>query len=130
MNEAAKKVSSALVGADFEVIYVNGNGYIIKPPTINRIAGAVARLSSLALPDGATLKDILSVQEDAREYAMALSYLIQGNYNLGNELAEGTFDEVVEGLERAFDMISARSFTIAASLTRNASVLVAKPRRW
>jgi len=130
MNKAAKLVSSAVVGADFEVIEVNGTSYVVKPPTINRIAGAVSRLSRLALHDGATLKDILSVQENAREYAMALSYLIQENYDLADELSKGSFDEVVTGLATAIDMISAKSFSIAASLTKNASVLVAKPLRW
>ena len=130
MNKAAKLVSSAIVGADFEVIDINGKAYVLKPPTINRIAGAVARLSKLALPDSATLKDMLCNQEDATEYAMALSFLIQENYELADELSHGTFEEVVNGLVTAFDMISAKSFSTAASLTRSASVLVAKPLRW
>jgi len=130
MNKAAKLVSSAIVGADFEVIDINGKAYVLKPPTINRIAGAVARLSKLALPDSATLKDMLCNQEDATEYAMALSFLIQENYDLADELSHGTFEEVVNGLVTAFDMISAKSFSTAASLTRSASVLVAKPLRW
>lgn len=130
MNKAAKLVSSAIVGADFEVIDINGKAYVMKPPTINRMAGAVARLSKLALPDSATLKDMFCVQEDAKEYAMALSYLIQENYDLADELSQGTFEEVVNGLVTAFDMISAKSFSTAASLTKSASVLVAKPLRW
>lgn len=130
MNKAAKLVSSAIVGADFEVVEVNGKGYVLKPPTINKMAGAVARLSMLALPDSATLKDMFCAQEDAREYAMALSYLIQENYDLADELSQGTFEEVVNGLVTAFNMISAKSFSTAASLTKSASVLVAKPLRW
>ena len=130
MNKAAKLVSSAIVGADFEVIDINGKAYVIKPPTINRMAGAVARLSKLALPDSATLKDMFCAQEDAKEYAMALSYLIQENYDLADELSQGTFEEVVNGLVTAFNMISAKSFSTAASLTKSASVLVAKPLRW
>lgn len=130
MNKAAKLVSSAIVCADFEVIDINGKAYVIKPPTIKKMAGAVARLSKLALPDSATLKDMFCVQEDAGEYAMALSYLIQENYELADELSQGTFEEIVNGLATAFDMISAKSFSIAASLTKSASVLVAKPLRW
>ena len=130
MNKAAKIVSSAIIGADFEVIDVNGKGYVVKPPTIKRVAGAVARLSRLALADGATLKDIFCAQEDAKEYAMALSYLIQENYDLADELSEGTFDEVVNGLATALDMISPKSFSIAVSLTKSASALAAKPLRW
>lgn len=130
MNKAAKIVSGAIVGADFEVIDVNGKVYVVKPPTINRIAGAVSRLSKLALPDSATLKDMFCTQEDAREYAAALSFLIQENYDLTDELSQGTFEEVVDGLATALDMVPAKSFSIAASLTKSASALVAKPLRW
>lgn len=130
MNKAAKLVSSAIVGADFEVIDIGGKAYVLKPPTINRIAGAVSRLSRLALPDCATLKDMFCAQEDAREYAAALSFFIQENYDLTDELSQGTFEEVVDGLAKALNMISAKSFSTAASLTKSASVLVAKPLRW
>lgn len=130
MNKAAKLVSSALIGADFEVIDVNGKAYILKPPTIDKIAGAVSRLSKLSLPDSATLKDMFCNQVDAHEYAAALSYLINGNYDLTDELSKGTFDEIVNGLDIGFGMISAKSFSIAASLTKSASLLVASPLRW
>ena len=130
MNEAAKLVSSAIVGADFEVVEVNGKAYVLKPPTIKRIAGAVSGLSKLALPDSATLKDMFCSLDEAVEYARALSFLINENYDLADELAQGTFDEVVNGLVTAFNMISAKSFSTAASLTKSASVLVAKPLRW
>ena len=130
MNKAAKLVSSAIVGADFEVIDVNGKAYVLKPPTINGIAGAVQKLSKLALPDSATLRDMFCAQEDAREYAAALSFFIQENYDLTDELAKGTYEEVVEGLMTALNMVSAKSFSNAASLTKSASVLVAKPLRW
>ncbi len=129
MNQAAKLVSSAIVGADFQLVEVNGKMYPVKPPTINRVAGAVACLSGLALNDGATIKDILLVQENAREYARALSFMIQENYELTDELAKGTYDEVVDALEAAFNMVSARSFSIAASLTKSASALVARSLR-
>jgi hypothetical protein len=89
----------------------------------------VACLSVLALNDGATLKDVFTAQVDAREYARALSYLIQEDYALEEELSGGTFEEVVDALSAAFDMIPPRSFSIAASLTRNASALVARSRR-
>lgn len=129
MNQAAKLVSSAIVGADFKLVEVNGNMYPVKPPTINRVAGAVACLSGLALNDGATIRDVLNTQENAREYARALSFLIQEDYELTDELAKGTYDEVIEALDTAFGMISGRSFSIAASLTKNASALVAKSLR-
>ena len=129
MNQAAKLVSSAVVGADFKLVEMNGKMYPVKPPTIYRVAGAVACLSGLALNEGATIKEMLSVQESAHEYARALSFLIQDNYDIADELSQGTFEEVVEALVVAFDMISPRSFSNAASLTRSASALVARSLR-
>jgi len=130
MNKAEKLVSSEAVGANFiQLVEVNGNMYPVKPPTINRVAGAVACLSDLALNDGATIRDVLNTQENAREYARALSFMIQEDYELTEELAKGTYDEVVDALEAAFNMVSARSFSIAASLTKSASALVARSCR-
>lgn len=129
MNEAAKLVSGAIVGADFELVEVNGNTYVVKPPTIKRMAGAVACLSKMALADGATFRDIFIEQDSSEEYARALSFFIQEDYELTEELAKGTYNEVIEALATVFDMISPRSFSIAASLTKNASALVAKSRR-
>ncbi len=129
MNKAEKLVSSEAVGANIQFVEVNGTMYPVKPPTINRVAGAVACLSGLALNDGKTIRDVLNIQENAREYARALSFLIQEDYELTDELAKGTYDEVIEALDTAFGMISPRSFSIAASLTKSASALVARSCR-
>lgn len=40
---AAKTVSSALLGLDVKVVLVNENRYVIKPPTIDKIAGPRTR---------------------------------------------------------------------------------------
>lgn len=129
MSKAEKLVSSEAVGANIQFVEVNGTMYPVKPPTINRVAGAVACLSGLALNDGKTIRDVLNIQENAREYARALSFLIQEDYELTDELAKGTYDEVIEALDTAFGMISPRSFSIAASLTKSASALVARSCR-
>lgn len=129
MNKAEKLVSSEAVDANIQLVEVNGKMYPVKPPTINRVAGAVACLSGLALNDGATIRDVLNTQENAREYARALSFLIQDDYELTDELAKGTYDEVIEAIDIAFGMISGRSFSIAASLTKSASALVARSCR-
>lgn len=129
MNKAEKLVSSEAVDANIQLVEVNGTMYPVKPPTINRVAGAVACLSGLALNDGKTIRDVLNTQENAREYARALSFLIQEDYELTDELAKGTYDEVIEALDTAFGMISGRSFSIAASLTKGASALVARSCR-
>lgn len=129
MNKAEKLVSSEAVGANIQFVEVNGTMYPVKPPTINRVAGAVACLSGLALNDGKTIRDVLNIQENAREYARALSFLIQEDYELTDELAKGTYDEVIEAIDTAFGMISPRSFSIAASLTKSASALVARSYR-
>ena len=40
MEKASKIVSAAVLGKDFETVFVNGKAYVIHPPTIHKIAGA------------------------------------------------------------------------------------------
>lgn len=66
--------------------------------------------------------------KDCEAYANALSWLIKGDLSLSEELSDGTFEEVVDGLSRAFDLVGVTPFLKAASLTRNANLLAASPR--
>ena len=65
---------------------------------------------------------------DSKAYAKALSWLIKGNQTLASELSKGTFEEIVNALSVAFDMVGVAPFLKAASLTRNASLLAATPK--
>lgn len=127
-NNASRLVSDAIIGGDYVVVYVNGKAYPIPSPTIRRLAGAISCLSELDLCDTGTLKDIFLASKDCEAYARALSWLIKGNASLVAELSNGTLEEVVDALEKAFGMIDITPFLKAASLTRSASLLAATPK--
>lgn len=95
-KNASKIVNASVLGKDFETVFVNGNAYVIYPPTIHRIAGAGYYLSDLK--DGVTVMDMLRSLKDTKQASLALSWLIKGDESLSEELANGEFDEVVEGL--------------------------------
>ena len=129
MNQAAKVISSAVLGTDVEVIIVDSKRYVIQSPTIHRISGAISCLSSAGLSEGATVKEILLALEDVPgACAKALSVFIKGDENLAKELQRGTFEEIVDGLETAISMISAQVFFKAVSLAKNVASLAAKPK--
>ena len=125
-NNAAKIVSSAIIGADFEIIMVNGKRYIIMPPTIKKIAGAAYWLSDIK--DGSTLKELFLSINNAKALAHALSWFINGNDDLFSELSNGTQDEVIKGLEVAYSLISTQNFIRLSILARNVANLTAKPK--
>lgn len=127
-NNASRLVSDAIIGGDYVVVYVNGKAYPIPSPTIKRLARAISCLSELDLGDTGTLKDIFLASKDSEAYARALSWLINGNASLSDKLSNGTLEEVVDALEKAFGLVDVTPFLKAASLTRNASLLVASPR--
>ena len=128
MSKASRLVSTAIVGGDYTLVYVAGKAYPIKPPTIKRLAGAISCISNLDLGQEATLKDILISTKDCNAYAAALSWFIKGDLSLSEEISNGTFEEVVDALSSAFELIGVAPFLKAASLTKNASLLAASPR--
>ena len=123
---AAKIVNSSIIGSDFKTIVVNNKSYIISPPTIHRIAGAGYYLANF--PECNTLHDILVSLKDMDNAAHALSWFIKGNDSLVDELLKGTFNEIVEGLEIAFSLISAENFYKLSILAKNVQNLTAKQK--
>ena len=128
MSKASNLVSNAIIGTDYILVYVNSKAYPVRPPTIKKLAGAISCISKLELGDTGTLKDMLLSTKDCELYAKALSWLINGDLSLSEELSEGTFEDVVDALSSAFDLVGVGPFLKAASLTRNASELAASPR--
>ena len=126
-KKASKIVNAAVLGKDFETVFVNGNAYVIHPPTVHRIAGAGYYLSDLK--DGVTVMDMLRSLKDVETVSRALSWLIQGDENLYEELSEGTFDEVVEALGTGLSMISAENFYKRSVLAKNVVNLTAKQKQ-
>lgn len=125
-NNAAKIVSSAIIGMDFKTIVINGKPYVIMPPTIKKIAGAAYWLSDIQ--EAKTLKEMFMSINNAEALAHALSWFINGNDDLSEELANGTRDEVIEGLEAAYSLISTQNFIKLSILARNVANLTATPK--
>ena len=125
-NNASKIVSAAVLGKDFETVFVNGKAYVIHPLTIHKIAGAGYYLSDLK--DGVTVMDMLRSLKDVETASRALSWLIQGDESLHEELSHGTFDEVIEALTTGLSMISAENFYKLSVLAKNVALLTAKQR--
>lgn len=126
MVNASKIVNSAIIGMDFKPIVVNGKAYVVMPPTIHKIAGAGYYLSDVS--DGSTMKDVLLSLNNIDSAAHALSWLVQGDDGLYEELSKGTFDEVVEGLCEAYSLISVENFCKLSALARNVQSLTARQR--
>ena len=126
-KNAAKIVSSAILGMDFKVVIVNGKSYIVTPPTIKKIAGAAYWLSDVK--DGKNIKELLASINNVEPLAHALSWFIQGNDSLFEELSNGTLDEVVDGLESAYSLLSTKNFLRLSVLAKNVASLTAKQRQ-
>lgn len=125
-KNASKIINAAVLGKDFETVFVNGNVYVIHPPTIHKIAGAGYYLCGLK--EAVTVMDMLRSLKDVEMASRALSWLIQGDENLSEELSAGTFDEVVEALATGLSMVSAENFYKLSVLAKNVATLTAKER--
>lgn len=126
MSKASELVSCAVVGKDFTTVVVGNKSYVIIPPTIHKIAGCGHYLSGL---DGMeTLKDVLLAMKDMKLVTKALSWLIQGDDDLCDELSSGTLEEVVDALDKGLSMISAENFCKLSVLAKNVATLTAKQR--
>lgn len=126
-QNATKIVSSAILGMDFKVVIVNGKSYIVTPPTIKKIAGAAYWLSDVK--DGKDIKELLVSINNVEPLAHALSWFIQGNDSLFEELSNGTLDEVIDGLESAYSLLSTKIFLRLSVLAKNVASLTAKQRQ-
>lgn len=126
MNKGAKAVGEAITGLDFITVVVGGKAYTVLPPTINRISGAAKCLSGVR--EANTLREILLTLEDTDRLAKALSWFINDDESMADELGEGRPEELVDALEACLSMVSIKVFLRAVSLARSVSLLAAKPR--
>lgn len=123
--EGANLIAGAIAGLDYKVVLVKDKAYILKPPTIHRIAGASYWLTEMG--DAKTLRDLLATLDKAENLAKALSWFIQGDDALAEELAEGSLPEIIDALEVAFSLIDAANFIKLSALVRSAKLLIVKP---
>lgn len=124
--DGAKLVASAIIGADFERVIVNDTAYMIHPPTISKLAGATYWLAEMG--EAKSIHELLKMMQNVESAAHALSWFIQGDDSLAEELAQGTLTEVVTGIETAFSLIEMENFLKLSVLMKSAKKLIAKQR--
>ncbi len=125
-QNAAKIVTSAILDMDFKTVVVAGNAYIIMPPTMKKLAGAGYWLSGIK---GDTIKEVFLSKDNIEAFSHALSWLIQGDESLFEELLNGTDKELSDALEEAYSLISTENFSKLLALAKNVANLTAKPKQ-
>ena len=126
MSKASKLVEDAILGEDSVTIMVNGKTYCISPPTIIKLVKAAKYLNSFE--EGKTLAEVLGMLKNLYDACKALSIFIQGDESISDELSKGTFEEVVNGLQTAYSLISIKDFQTLSILAKSAARMIAKPR--
>lgn len=121
-----KLVSEAITGQDYRTIVVDGKSYMVKSPTIYKLAGAGRYLSEFGNEN--TLEDIFKSINNVNKLCFALSWLIKGDESLAEELSKGTFDEIVEALTESYSLISIQNFLMLSSLAKNVGGMIAKSK--
>ena len=126
MSKASKLVADAILGEDSVTIMVNGKTYCISPSTIIKLVKAAKYLNSFE--EGKTLAEVLGMLKNLYDACKALSIFIQGDESISDELSKGTFEEVVNGLQTAYSLISIKDFQTLSILAKSAARMIAKPR--
>lgn len=121
-------ISSAILGIDCETVTVAGRVHVLRPPTIERLCGAMLRLSPLDTEGRDTLAEVINGLRNMDGAARALSWFIAGDESLAGEFRKGTVDEVTGGLLKALGMVSAQNFTALSASVRNVRRLAARPK--
>ena len=123
--DGVRLISSEVLGIACESVIIGGKVYVIFPPNIKKICGAGLYLSGIK---GNTLAEMLSSLQDIECVCKALSWFIQGDESLTEELMEGTLKEVTEALVKAVSLIGIENFPKLSGLARNVRSLVAISR--
>lgn len=110
---------------DFKSVTVAGKLYTITPPTMKKIAGAGYWLSGIK---GDTIKDVIMSGKNIDAFVHALSWFIQGDDSLFDELLQGDEMEIRKALNEAYSMLSVEDFIGLSGLARNVANLIAKPK--
>ena len=126
MSKASKLVADAILGEDTVPIIVNGKAYYVSPPTIIKLVKAAKYLDSFE--EGKTLAEVLGMLKNLDDACKALSVFIQGDESISDELSKGTLEEVVNGLQTAYSLISIKDFQTLSILAKSAARMIAKPR--
>lgn len=126
MSKASKLVADAILGEDAVTIIVDGKVYYVSPPTIIKLVKAAKYLDSFE--EGKSLAEVLGMLKNLDDACKALSVFIQGDESISDELSKGTLEEVVNGLQTAYSLISIKDFQTLSILAKSAARMIAKPR--
>lgn len=125
-NKGAKLVADAIIGLDVRTCIVGGKVYVIHPPTIKKLAGAAHYLDGIANAD--SVHAVLCNQANIENIAHAFSWIVNGDDSLFEQVAHGAFDELVEGIELAYSMLSPQGFLKLSHLAKNVAMMIAQPK--
>ena len=92
---------------------------------MRKLSGAAYWLSG---SEGESIKDAILSSDNIKALCHALSWMIQGNDGLVDELLDGTDTEIKEALDKAYSLLSAENFTGLLALAKNVAKLTAKQR--
>lgn len=126
MSKASKLVADAILGEDSVTTMVNGRAYYVSPPTIIKLVKAAKYLDSFE--EGKSPGEILCMMKDLGDACKALSVFIQGDESISDELSKGKLEDVVNGLQKAYSLISIKDFQKLSILAKSAARMIAKPR--
>lgn len=125
-KNATELTSKALLGLDGENILVGGNVYYIQPPTIKKIVGAGLYLADFGKEK--TIGEYFANLGNMGNACKALSWLIQGDESLTENLSLGTFEEVVSGIEKGIGLMGVENFYKLSLLGKSVQMTIAKQR--
>lgn len=123
---AAKLVSDNILGKEEEKVTIAGKEYTIKPPTIHKIAGAAGYLANFG--EAKDFSGMVEQMKSLKDVCSALSYFINDDESLTEELSRGTLGEVTGALEVCLKMLSIKDFTMLSTLARSVARMAANPR--
>ena len=137
MNKASKLISESILDLDYRNIECGTKWLQIKAPTIPTICKIVKEWSDIELEKGYTELSIISaiptsyipiLRGIARAYAgnSAVSQ-IKYLYAL-KQLKKASLKQVGEAVKGILELIDGQSFFTLASLAKNATMIVAKPK--
>lgn len=126
MSKASILIADAILGEDTVAIIVNGKVYFVSPPTIIKLVKAAKYLDGFE--EGKTFAEVLGMLKNLDDACKALSVFIQGDECLSEELSKGTLEEVVNGLQTAYSLVSIKDFQTLSILAKSAARMIAKPR--
>lgn len=111
---------------DKAVVSIAGKEYTIPAPTIHRLAGAARWLSEVE--GGTDFNAVIEQMKNVSAACKALSWFINDDESLTDELMQGTLHEVCLALNEAIKLLSVQDFLMLSTSARSVARLTANPK--